>query len=68
MDGPTVLEIAGKEGLWAHGRAVSLRLEALEEFAGEDEAMAQLKEVAGLDIDVLDELAADQLEEEDGGS
>jgi histidinol dehydrogenase len=32
MDGPTVLEIAGKEGLWAHGRAVSLRLEAAEQF------------------------------------
>ena len=25
---PTVLEIADKEGLWAHGRAVSLRLDA----------------------------------------
>ncbi len=32
MDGPTVLELAGKEGLWAHGRAVSLRLEAAEQF------------------------------------
>ncbi len=31
MDGPTVLEIADKEGLWAHGRAVSLRLDALED-------------------------------------
>lgn len=30
MDGSTVEEIADKEGLWAHGRAVSLRLEALE--------------------------------------
>jgi len=44
IDGPTVLEIAEAEGLWAHGRAVSLRLEALdelrfgEEFAEEDEA------------------------------
>ncbi|PKQ15672.1 MAG: histidinol dehydrogenase [Actinobacteria bacterium HGW-Actinobacteria-7] len=32
MDGPTVLELAGKEGLWAHGRAVSLRLDAAEQF------------------------------------
>ncbi len=39
MDGPNVLEIAGKEGLWAHGRAVSLRLEALEE-ARDDEGIA----------------------------
>jgi histidinol dehydrogenase len=39
MDGPTVLEIAGKEGLWAHARAVSLRLEAAEQLrlALEDE-------------------------------
>ena len=68
MDGPTVLEIAGKEGLWAHGRAVSLRLEALEEFADEEDSMAQLKEVAGLDVDVLDEISSDQFEEEEGGS
>ncbi len=33
MDGPTVLEIADKEGLWAHGRAVSLRLEAFDQVA-----------------------------------
>lgn len=31
MDGDTVLEIAEAEGLWAHGRAVSLRLQALED-------------------------------------
>jgi histidinol dehydrogenase len=68
MDGPTVLEIAGREGLWAHGRAVSLRLEALDELADEDEKMARLEEVAGLDLNVLDELSAEQLEEEDGGS
>jgi histidinol dehydrogenase len=38
IDGPTVLEIAEREGLWAHGRAVSLRLQALdEEFYGESE-------------------------------
>lgn len=32
MDSSTVLEIAGKEGLWAHARAVSLRVEAAEQF------------------------------------
>jgi len=31
MDGTTVLELADKEGLWAHGRAVSLRLQALDD-------------------------------------
>jgi histidinol dehydrogenase len=31
IDGPTVLEIAEREGLWAHGRAVSLRLDAIED-------------------------------------
>lgn len=30
LDGPTVIEIAEKEGLWAHARAVSLRIEAIE--------------------------------------
>jgi histidinol dehydrogenase len=30
FDGPTVIEIAEKEGLWAHARAVSLRIEAIE--------------------------------------
>jgi len=34
-DGDTVLEIAGKEGLWAHARAVSLRLDALDEMESE---------------------------------
>lgn len=38
LDGQTVLEIAGKEGLWAHGRAVSLRLDAVSEYAEADEA------------------------------
>lgn len=36
-DAPTVLTIAEREGLWAHGRAVSLRLEFAEEYASEDE-------------------------------
>lgn len=30
LDGPTVIEIAEKEGLWAHARSVSLRMEAIE--------------------------------------
>ena len=34
-DAQTVLEISGKEGLWAHGRAVSLRLEALAQMEAE---------------------------------
>lgn len=29
MDGPAAVTIADREGLWAHGRAVSLRLDAL---------------------------------------
>lgn len=31
LDGPSAVTIADREGLWAHGRAVSLRLEALED-------------------------------------
>ncbi|NTW28642.1 MAG: histidinol dehydrogenase [Coriobacteriia bacterium] len=54
-DAETVLEIAGKEGLWAHARAVSLRLEAVAEMAG-DEHDAYEEE--------LDELT--DLEEEGG--
>lgn len=30
FDGPAVVEIATKEGLWAHARAVSLRIDAIE--------------------------------------
>ena len=73
MDGDTVLAIAEKEGLWAHGRAVSLRLEAVASFVDELDA-----EIAGskrgipaealLDFDVLDDLTGDDLEDEDGGS
>jgi len=37
MDGETVLEIAGKEGLWAHARAVSLRLDAVQEYVEEED-------------------------------
>ncbi len=36
LDGPTVIELAEKEGLWAHARAVSLRMDAIEaERAGD---------------------------------
>ena len=52
-EGGAVLELAGKEGLWAHGRAVSLRLEAVEEL---DE-----------DLQVFDDLG-DDFDEEEGGS
>ena len=34
-----MLEIAGKEGLWAHARAVSLRLDAVEEYVDEFEVL-----------------------------
>jgi histidinol dehydrogenase len=36
LDSGTVLSIAEAEGLWAHARAVSLRLEALEDAARQD--------------------------------
>ena len=39
-DGATVLEIAGKEGLWAHARAVSLRLDAVDEYADAEDGDA----------------------------
>lgn len=35
MDGPTAMVMAEREGLWAHGAAVGLRLEALEDIASE---------------------------------
>jgi histidinol dehydrogenase len=35
IDGPTVLAIAEREGLWAHARAVSLRLDSLEDIRDE---------------------------------
>ncbi len=69
IDGETVLEIAGKEGLWAHARAVSLRLDAVEEYIDEFEVLEDLEGETGVvEIEVLDEFAADQLDEEDGGS
>jgi len=39
VDAGTVLEIAGREGLWAHARAVSLRVEALDQM--EDDLAAE---------------------------
>lgn len=36
-DAPTVLTLAEREGLWAHGRAVSLRLEFADRYAEEEE-------------------------------
>lgn len=44
MDADVVLEIAGREGLWAHGRAVSLRLDAVEQMA---EALEEAEELVG---------------------
>lgn len=37
IDGPTAMEIATREGLWAHSAAVGLRLDALEDFESEFE-------------------------------
>ena len=75
MDGDTVLEIAGKEGLWAHARAVSLRLEAVEKLVEglEEAVLLQPGEFeAGGDatgeFEVLDAAADDGFDDEDGGS
>jgi len=65
LDGETVLELAGKEGLWAHARAVSLRLDAVESFV-EDLDEAELVEFG--DFEVLDSMTDDGFEDEDGGS
>lgn len=35
MDGPIAMDLAEREGLWAHGAAVGLRLAAVDDFAGE---------------------------------
>ncbi len=76
MDGDTVLELASREGLWAHGRSVSLRLESVAEYADEFEVLENLDGELGVVDDagqpgLADEagrLAADIIEEEDGGS
>jgi hypothetical protein len=71
MDADNVLEIASKEGLWAHGRAVSLRVEAIEAFVEEldeiDSLEAQLA-ASDAEIDVRDSMTDDGFEDEDGGS
>ncbi|HEY5540243.1 MAG TPA: histidinol dehydrogenase, partial [Coriobacteriia bacterium] len=73
MDGDTVMAIAEKEGLWAHGRAVSLRLEAVESFVEDlDEEAAAVDlggaEAARVDFEVLDSMTEDGYEDEDGGA
>jgi len=35
IDGPTAMELAKREGLWAHGAAVGLRLAAIDDFTQE---------------------------------
>jgi histidinol dehydrogenase len=70
MDADTVLAIAEKEGLWAHARAVSLRIEAMQEFADELEAESVDlggAEAARLDFEVMDYETEDGLDE-DGGA
>lgn len=39
LDGPVAVELADREGLWAHGRAVSLRIDALED--AREQALAE---------------------------
>jgi histidinol dehydrogenase len=56
MDGPTVMQIAEKEGLWAHGAAVSLRLEAVESE----------REAEGLSDELMEELGFDMGEPSEG--
>jgi histidinol dehydrogenase len=58
MDGDTVMAIADKEGLWAHGRSVSLRLEAAEEILGvgpEDDLERSGAEEARIEFDDTDD-------------
>ena len=40
IDGPTAMELAKREGLWAHGAAVGLRLAAIDDFADEIDEIA----------------------------
>jgi len=71
MDADNVLELAGKEGLWAHGRAVSLRVEAMESFAeglDEHEDAETITPAFIGDVPVLDDLTDDDYQDEDGGS
>ena len=71
MDADNVLELAGREGLWAHGRAVSLRIEAMESFVEELDEQQDAETIAPAfigDIPVLDDLTDDDYQDEDGGS
>jgi len=73
MDADTVLAIADKEGLWAHGRAVSLRLDAVKSFIDDLESELSSEtpkpvKPAHLDFEVLDGTTDDGFEDEDGGS
>ncbi|MDR3687237.1 MAG: histidinol dehydrogenase [Coriobacteriia bacterium] len=74
MDSDSVLAIADKEGLWAHGRAVSLRLEAVESFVEMDEADTKIDlggaEAARIEFDfeVDDSITEDGYMDEDGGA
>lgn len=65
-DGDTVLEIAEREGLWAHARAVSLRLDAVEEYVDDIEIIEDFEGEFG--FEVLDGSVEEDLDEEDGGS
>jgi len=44
IDGPTAMELAKREGLWAHGAAVGLRLAAIDDFADEIDERATAAE------------------------
>jgi len=44
IDGPTAMELAKREGLWAHGAAVGLRLAAIDDFAEELEDVMDVAE------------------------
>jgi histidinol dehydrogenase len=73
MDSETVLAIADKEGLWAHGRAVSLRLETVESFVEDlDAEVAGVDlggaEAARVDFEVDDYITEDGYMDEDGGA
>ena len=75
MDSDTVLAIADKEGLWAHGRAVSLRLEAVESFVDDMEETGGKTDLGGaeaarvdFDFEVDDSITEDGYMDEDGGA
>lgn len=44
IDGPTAMILAEREGLWAHGAAVGLRLAAIDDFAEELEGLLDEEE------------------------